>query len=283
MLAIAVHAMCLGSVGVASAGEPVTFDLMQIEQVVAGVNGDTTAQAIQLRMRFGFQNLVGAARLVAYDAQGLNPIVLIDFRTSVPGAAPGDRVLAVSPGMLAHTDPTVAPDFILENMIPVSYLDAGRITYEDDFGFIYWSLAYGGASYTGSTTGQFTNDPNGDFGPPWPGPLPTTGQGLLFQGPARAASSSNEADYALTPQSAVLTNNAGESFTIASGQPCPCACDFDTSTGMGVCDIVDFVTFAGQFAGGDPCACDIDTSTGMGVCDIIDFVTFAGQFAGGCP
>ena len=69
----------------------------------------------------------------------------------------------------------------------------------------------------------------------------------------------------------------------AQGQTCPCACDFDTSTGSGVCDIVDFVTFAGLFAGGDPCACDIDTSTGSGVCDIIDFVTFAGQFAAGCP
>ncbi len=29
-----------------------TFHLMQIEQVIGGVNGDTTAQAIQLRMRF---------------------------------------------------------------------------------------------------------------------------------------------------------------------------------------------------------------------------------------
>ena len=66
--------------------------------------------------------------------------------------------------------------------------------------------------------------------------------------------------------------------------PCPsCVCDFDTTTGRGVCDIIDFVTFAGQFATGDPCACDIDTSTGMGVCDLIDFTTFAGQFAVGCP
>ena len=64
---------------------------------------------------------------------------------------------------------------------------------------------------------------------------------------------------------------------------CPCACDFDTSTGAGVCDIVDFVTFAGLFAQGDLCACDIDTSTGPGVCDLVDFVTFAGLFAAGCP
>ena len=79
--------------------------------------------------------------------------------------------------------------------------------------------------------------------------------------------------------------NAGgaDIFVAKFDDSCPCACDFDTSTGVGVCDIVDFVTFAGLFAGGDPCACDIDTSTGPDVCDIIDFVTFAGQFAAGCP
>ena len=64
---------------------------------------------------------------------------------------------------------------------------------------------------------------------------------------------------------------------------CPCACDFDTSTGAGVCDLIDFTTFAGLFAISDPCACDLDTSTGVGVCDLIDFTTFAGQFAAGCP
>lgn len=41
-------------------------------------------------------------------------------------------------------------------------------------------------------------------------------------------------------------------FTFTAGAACPCACNFDTSTGPGVCDLVDFVTFAGQFAGGCP-------------------------------
>ena len=31
---------------------PTSFHLMQIEQVIGGVNGDVTLQAIQLRMRF---------------------------------------------------------------------------------------------------------------------------------------------------------------------------------------------------------------------------------------
>ena len=72
-------------------------------------------------------------------------------------------------------------------------------------------------------------------------------------------------------------------LTVTDSSFCPCACDFDTSTGQGVCDLIDFTTFAGLFAIGDPCACDLDTSTGQGVCDLIDFTTFAGQFAAGCP
>ena len=44
------------------------FHLMEIEQVIGGVNGDTTAQAVQLRMRTGGQNLLaGNALLFAFD------------------------------------------------------------------------------------------------------------------------------------------------------------------------------------------------------------------------
>jgi hypothetical protein len=64
---------------------------------------------------------------------------------------------------------------------------------------------------------------------------------------------------------------------------CPCACAFDTSTGVGVCDIFDFLAFQNSFVGGDPCACDIDTSTGAGICDIFDFLAFQNEFVGGCP
>ena len=98
--------------------------------------------------------------------------------------------------------------------------------------------------------------------------------------------------YPYFPSGTCIINNVeGDLFIVdpsqaigaGCGGACPCPCEFDTSTGPNVCDIVDFVTFAGQFAVEDPCACDIDTSTGPGVCDIVDFVTFAGEFAGGCP
>src|SRR4051794_1525352 len=60
-----------------------TFHLMQIEQVVGGVNGDTSAQAIQLRMRFSAQTHVSGATLIAYDAAGLNPITVLTFPSDV--------------------------------------------------------------------------------------------------------------------------------------------------------------------------------------------------------
>lgn len=64
---------------------------------------------------------------------------------------------------------------------------------------------------------------------------------------------------------------------------CPCACDFDTSTGQGICDIFDFLEFQNGFVSADPCTCDIDTSTGSGVCDLFDFLVFQSAFVAGCP
>jgi len=69
-----------------------SFHLMKIEAAMGGVGGDTTQQAIQLRMRAPDQNLVGSGqtRLIAWDAAGLNPVTLIVFpRTfSTPRRAP---------------------------------------------------------------------------------------------------------------------------------------------------------------------------------------------------
>jgi hypothetical protein len=103
----------------------------------------------------------------------------------------------------------------MTNLIPASYLPAGSLTFEDDFGTIYWRLSWGGASYTGPTIGAMDNDLNGDFGPPFAGPLPSTGlQALRFQGASTARSTSNSTDYSLTPGAAVFTNNAGQNFTV---------------------------------------------------------------------
>ncbi len=91
--------------GVAT-GAHATFHFMQIEQVIGGVNGDTTAQAVQLRMRAGGQNLMGGAKLWVHDATGSNPILLIDFLTNVPNGVSGSRVLISSPSFKTQTTPT---------------------------------------------------------------------------------------------------------------------------------------------------------------------------------
>jgi hypothetical protein len=68
-----------------------------------------------------------------------------------------------------------------------------------------------------------------------------------------------------------------------SGAAYACWADCDTSTGMGVLDIFDFLCFQNRFAAGDPYACDCDTGTGQGVCDIFDFLCYQNIFANGCP
>jgi hypothetical protein len=194
-----------------------TFHIMQIEQVIAGVDGNTNAQAIQLRMRAVGQNLVNNSRLIVRDAAGLNPIVLITPPTSVVNQGVGVHILIASSSFITSTNPATTPDFIMTNLIPASYRAAGSLTFEDLFGTVYWRLSWGGASYTGPTTGALTNDADGNFGPPFAGPLPSSGgRALRFQGTASAPSTSNSTDYALTPGDAVFTNNAGTSFTVKS-------------------------------------------------------------------
>jgi hypothetical protein len=190
------------------------FHLMQIEQVVAGVCGDSTIQAVQLRSRFAGQNEVTGTRLVAYDAAGANPVVILTFDDDVGNGAAGARILVVSSAFGSLFPPTA--DFTLTSLIPSSYLPAGRLTFEDSTGEIFWSLAWGGSAYTGSTTGEPDNDDDGDFGPPFGGPLPSSGsQALLFDGDFGDESTTNADDYVLSGAGALFTNNSGASGSIA--------------------------------------------------------------------
>lgn len=201
-------------VGTSQAG----FHLMQIEQVIGGVNGDNTAQAIQLRTRNSGQNVLASTRLLAWDANGANPILLFDFTgTYTPAAQNADSILLVTPaftlGMLTTT-PTFSTDFTLTNPIPASYLSGGKITFGDDNqSTFYWSLAFG--SYLGTNTGTTDNDSNGLFGAPFASALPIGSlQGVRFTGAANALSTTNVADYALTANPATVKNASASSFTV---------------------------------------------------------------------
>ncbi len=212
---------------------------MQIEQVIGGVNGDAAAQAIQLRMRSNGQDFVSNARLLAWDAAGENPVLLIDFATNVSHGALDSRVLAATAGFSAYSEPAAVPDFVLTEPIPESYLAAGSLTFENDDGtLLVWRLSWGGAEYTGDTTGALTNDGNGEFGPPIATALPSDGlSALLFQGTTTAISTSNVADYSLADGAAVFTNNAGQTFTVVPFH-CPNDPDQDIDNDQ-VCGDVD--------------------------------------------
>ncbi len=118
-LAIAVN-LAIAEYSAAHAASPaaVSFHFMQIEQVIGGVNGDPSAQAIQLRMRTCFQDQIQQARLVVYDGSGSNPIDLIIFPNSVPNEGEGVRILVVSPKFANFTDPPVGGHLTLTNLIP---------------------------------------------------------------------------------------------------------------------------------------------------------------------
>ena len=249
-----------------------SLHLMQIEQVIGGVNGDPSAQAIQLRMRAGFQEQVQNARLVVYDMTGSNPIDLILFPKPVPNEGEGVRILVVSTNFADFTDPPVVGDFTLTNLIPPSYLPAGSLTYEDDFGTVYWRLSWGGSNYTGPTTGSFVNDDDGDFGPPFAGPLPSsTLQAVRFLGPANAQSQRNVDDYALTDGAAVFTNNAGASFTVTAPPP-KCPWDIDDSGDVGVKDLLFLLGAWGPCPPKEGCPADFDGSGDVGVKDLLSLL-----------
>jgi len=197
-----------------------SFHLMQIEEVIGGVNGDTTAQAIQLRMRLPSENMVNGAQLIAVDAAGNNPITVATLTSNVASGA-GRRILITTANFSNHTATPIVADFTMDSPIPASYLAAGRLRYQMG-ATIYWSVSWGGGAYTGPNLGTFDNDADSNFGPPFAGPLPsTTTSALLFSGTASATSTNNAADYSVTPGSATFTNNAGASTALAAPTPTP--------------------------------------------------------------
>jgi hypothetical protein len=111
----------------------------------------------------------------------------------------------------------------------------------DEETLLVWRLNWGGDAYTGPTTAALTNDNDGEFAPPFADSLPTTGlQVLVFGGAATDKSQSNAADYTATSDAAVLTNNAGDSFTLIvpdCADPNGAGPDTDDDGVRDVCDV----------------------------------------------
>jgi hypothetical protein len=195
-----------------------SFHLMQIEQVIGGVNGDTTAQAVQLRMRMANENFVSGSTLIAFDAAGNNPITILTFTSNVTAATAGSRILISTANFANYEASPITSDFTMTNPIPASYLAAGRLVYQRptyQAGNALWSVSWGGANYTGPNTGTLDNDADGNFAPPFAGALPSTSTSALrFNGAAAAMSTNNAADYSVTASAATFANNAGDSTSL---------------------------------------------------------------------
>jgi len=204
--------------GARASADTASIHLSQVEQIIGGVDGDATAQAVQIRARALGQNFAQFMRIRVWDAAGANPVVIVSPTTSVANGQTGDRILIATAAFSSATLPAAAPDFVMSSPIPASYLVAGSLTFENTTGTtIWWRVSWGGTSYTGSNLGSITNDADGKFGPPFSGPLPSSGtQSVLFQGPATAPSTNNATDYALSTGVAVFANNGGTSFTVQS-------------------------------------------------------------------
>jgi hypothetical protein len=236
-----------------------SFHVMQVEQIIGGVNGDPTAQAIQLRMRGPGQNQMQFGRLVAHNASGGGDVILATFPGPVANSATGSRVLIASAAFAQYTSPAASADRIMSNLIPASYLAAGSLTFEDSGGStIYWRVSWGGVGYTGSNLGSTTNDADGNFGPPFSGPLPSTSlKALKFGGNAAAASTTNTADYALTGGAAGFNNNAGTGYNVVTPSCTTCTGDVNGDLHVDGADIQKIASaYANNTAGtlGSVCA-----------------------------
>ena len=188
-----------------------SFHFMQIEQVIGGVHGDVSQQAVQLRMRAAGQNQLQFSRLLAYDANGDNPVLLMDFDAAVPSGNAGDRVLVTTLDFASRQN--VAVDFMGAAVIPAAYFGGGRLSFESDGGQVVYSLCWG--NYAGPNDGSTDNDDDGQFGPCEPGPLPSAGTAALrFSGAATDLGTSNAADFALSTAPAVFTNNNGSASAV---------------------------------------------------------------------
>lgn len=212
---------------VVAPGARAAFHVMEVEEIIGSIGGDTSAQAVQLRMRSAGQNQVQLSSVYAWDATGTVKTLLLNIATAVTANAAGSRILLTTSGfnilMRSSGASTFTSDF---TMAPGISQAAGRLTFEDDFGTIYWSVAWGGAAYTGSTTGEsgHTNDADGNFGKFALGlNNPNVfAPGLVFTN-GLAQSTTNSADYRFTtggPPGSVgasvetVIKNNGTSFTI---------------------------------------------------------------------
>lgn len=219
-----------------------SFHEMRIYRVMAGSDGDSSSQFVELREAAGGQNQVQNAQLCFYDADGV-PWARFVFPDKVAGSASNASILVGSAAMAAdwHAGAGAAPDFIFNSgnttalntgadvSAPVPQPD-GAIVYESkaDVGCgtvnAIDSIAYG-SGYNGVAF----------FGDPYDADLPVDGNGFqLNDTPVAFPPTDNSTEYHV--EACIMArNNSGSEGPVGEGcappeTPTPAPTPTPTST-----------------------------------------------------
>ncbi len=222
-----------------------SFHCMRINEVMAGLDGNTGIQFVELKMEFAGETLVGGTVLHFYNASGTETGTFT-FPGNVMGAV-GELHILIGTQAFKDLPSTVDPDFVMPANVMAPN---GRATFTGPFncsltGSVIDSVAYG--SFTGDNTG---------FGAP-ASALPTSGaSSLQLTSPMPInGSHDNATEYSLGAPSP--RNNSGQTSSLTA--------DAD---GDGVIDSLDLCpgTAAGPVDSNGCSAAQVD-SDGDGVCN----------------
>jgi hypothetical protein len=198
-----------------------SFHLVQINEVYS--NADGTVQYVELIALANNQTNLSATRIVARDETNGNETILFDFVESYAWSN-GQTLLVATPGFEAVAG--FAPDFVMPANSLIFSPD-GRVLFRRNTAAAVDSIAYG--AYSAG---------NGNFGDPFPQPLPTDGVHSLTR---VNTSMDNSVGWAIAVNSPTRTD--GTTTTLGGGGT-PCPGDFN---GDLVVDFADLSVVLGEF------------------------------------
>jgi len=195
-------ALLLGaSTALADSEKAETFHVMEIVQVLAGYNGNTAIQAIEMRELAAGQDLAATGAVNVYDKDGVLATTLGTFAANVANGTSGAHILCATSAFAAAF--SITPDLVLTAGIP---LPSGQIVFEKA-GCKVNSVPYGAINTIVANTSVAPT-------------IPTLGATVLFR----------TAD-APTTLTCPLSDNGAARFAIRSGTSASSFLVFQTNTG----------------------------------------------------
>ncbi|HEX5030414.1 MAG TPA: hypothetical protein VFX78_03010 [Candidatus Eisenbacteria bacterium] len=200
--ALLLAASLLGaSTALADSEKAETFHVMEIVQVMAGYNGNTAIQAVEMKELAIGQDLVATGAINVYDKDGVLATTLGTFAANVANGASGAHILCATAAFASAF--SITPDLVLSAGIP---LPSGQVVFEKA-GCKVNSVPYGGITTIVANTSVAPT-------------IPTLGATALVR--------TGDAPTTLT---CPLTDSAASRFAIRSGTSASSFLVFQTNTG----------------------------------------------------